>query len=210
MVTSTPSWCLTNEARDQAMNNRNIAGITALCITALLWAWTLGWFSGKKYSDDPKVAELEKLVDKNAPKLDQMSEDEKRAGRDDFRQRMQGLTPEQRQAVMEGIMPMMVPMMAKQFEVHYDEFMKKSREEQRKELDKRIDEMESQKGKGGGPPGGMRDMDPAKAEAFRKKMLDWTTPDQRAKFENGIRLFNERRAERGLPPIQAPGRGGAF
>jgi hypothetical protein len=194
------------------MNNRNVAGVVALVITGLLWAWTLGWFSGKKYSDDPQVAELQKLVDDNAPKLNQMSDEQKRAGRDDFRKRMEGLSPDQRQSVMEGIMPVMVPIMARQFENRYDEFMKKSPEERRKDLDKEIDRMEkakNQAGAGGGPPGGgMRNMDPKKADEFRKKMLDWTTPEQRAKFENGIRMFNERRAERGLPPVN--GRGGAF
>jgi hypothetical protein len=191
------------------MNNRNIAGIVVLTVTALIWAWTLGWFSGHKYSDDPQVAELQKIVVENAPKLDQLSEEQKRAGGEDFRQRMQGLSPEQRQAVMEGIMPIMVPMMARQFETQYDKFMNMSPEEQRRELDKRIDQMESQKNKGGpSPGGGMRNVDPAKADQFRKKMLDWTTPEQRAKFENGIRLFNQRRAQRGLPPVHSPGRGG--
>jgi hypothetical protein len=196
------------------MNNRNTVGLAALAITCLVWAWTLGWFSGKKYSDDPQVAELQKLVDEKAPKLDQMSEDQKRAGRDDFRKRMEGLSSEQRQAVMEGIMPVMVPLMARQFETRYDQFMKMSPEEQRKELDKQIDRMEAAKNQNGGnsgqPGGGMRNVDPKKADEFRKKMLDWTTPAQRAKFENGMRMFNERRAQRGLAPVNPPGRGGAF
>lgn len=196
------------------MNNRNLGGIVALAVTALVWAWTLGWFSGKKYSDDPQVAELQKLVAENVPKLDKMSDEQKRAGRDDFRQRMQGLSPEQRQVVMESAMPLFVPLMAKQFETRYDEFMKKSPAEQRKDLDKEIDRMEANKGKGGpggGPGGGgPPNIDAKKADEFRKKMLDWTSPEQRAKFENGIRMVNERRQERGLPPMQPPGRGGAF
>ena len=40
-------------------------------------------------------------------------------------------------------------------------------------------------------------------------MLDWTTPDQRAKFENGIRLMNDRMQQRGFDPLPAPG-GGFF
>jgi Spy/CpxP family protein refolding chaperone len=43
-------------------------------------------------------------------------------------------------------------------------------------------------------------------DEFRKKMLDYTTPEQRAKFENGIQIFNERRKERGLPPVGPGGR----
>jgi hypothetical protein len=100
-------------------------------------------------------------------------------------------------------------MLARHRATPYDQSMNRSPEEQRREPDQRIDQMESQKNKGGPPPGGgMRNVDPAKADQFRKKMLDWTTPEQRAKFENGIRLFNQRRAQRGLPPVHSPGRGG--
>ena len=58
---------------------------------------------------------------------------------------------------------------------------------------------------GGGPP----NMDPKKMDEFRKKMLDWTTPEQRAKFENGMQMFNERLKERGLEP-RRPAPGGGF
>ena len=115
-------------------------------------------------------------------------------------------------------MPIFVPMMAKQFEKRYDEFMAMSPEQQRAELDKRIDEMKARGGPGGpgGPGGGGNggrrgppNMDPKKAEQFRKKMLDWTTPEQRAKFENGINLMNGRLKERGMDPLP-PGPGGGF
>jgi hypothetical protein len=105
--------------------------------------------------------------------------------------------------------------MAKAFEAQYDKFMAMSPAERTKELDKRIDEMEAQRrnggGQGGGPPGGggPRNVDPKKMDEFRKKMNAWTTPEQRAKFENGIRMFNDRRKERGLEPIK-PGGGRAF
>ena len=46
-------------------------------------------------------------------------------------------------------------------------------------------------------------------DEFRKKMLAWTTPEQRAKFENGIQMFNDRRKERGLDAVDMPG-GGFF
>jgi hypothetical protein len=111
-------------------------------------------------------------------------------------------------------MPIFVPMMARQFEKRYDEFMKLSPEEQRKELDKRIDEMKARGGAGGpgggsGRRGGPRNIDPKKAEQFRKKMLDWTTPEQRAKFENGIGAMNDRLKERGMDPLP-PGPGGGM
>ncbi len=190
------------------MNKNAINGVVCVMAAALIWAWALGWFEGKEYSDDPVVAELEKLRDENVPKLETMPEAERRAQRDAFGERMKGLSEQQRMAFFESSMPIFVPMMARQFEKHYDEFMAKSPEEQRKELDKRIDEMKARGGPGGrrgGPP----NMDPKKAEQFRKKMLDWTTPEQRAKFENGISAMNDRLKERGMEPLSGPG-GGFF
>ncbi|RIK80676.1 MAG: hypothetical protein DCC67_09100 [Planctomycetota bacterium] len=196
------------------MNIKAIGGGVGLAIAALLWAWALGWFSGdrKAYSEDPKVAELERLRDENMPKMDQFTEAQRRKQGEQFREKMQGLTPEQRMAFFESSMPVLVPMMARGFEKRYDQFMKLSPEEQRKELDKHIDAMEARggterpAGEGGRGPG---NIDPKKADEFRKKMLAWTTPSQRAKFENGIQLLNDRRKQRGLPPIGGPG-GGFF
>jgi hypothetical protein len=196
------------------MNNRNVTAAVALIAACLVWAWAFGWFEGgKKYSEDPVVAELEKQRDENLPKLESMSEDQRRAQRDGFRKQMEGLTEEQRMAFFESSMPIFVPMMARQFEQRYEQFVAMSPEEQRKELDKRIDEMEARgapQGAGaGGGRGGPPNIDSKRADAFRKKMLDWTTPEQRAKFEHGIQLMNERREQRGLPPMAGPG-GGFF
>jgi hypothetical protein len=192
------------------MNNRNVTAGVALVVACLIWAWAFGWFEGgKAYSEDPKVAELEKLRDANVPKMASMSDDQRRAEGDAFRKRMEGLSEQQRMAFFESSMPVFVPMMAQQFEQRYDRFVAMSPEEQKKELDKRIDEMEARGGKGGpGGRGGPPNMDPKRAEAMRKKMLDWTTPEQRAKFEHGMELMNERREQRGLPPM--PARGGGF
>jgi hypothetical protein len=194
------------------MNNRNLTAVAALIVACLVWAWAFGWFEGgKAYSDDPQVAELQKQIEENAPKFQQLPRDEQRSQGEAFRQRMEGMTEEQRLMVMESAMAIWIPMAAKQFEQRYDQFMAMSPEEQRKELDKRIDEMEARGGPGGrgGGRGGRPDIDPKRADAMRKKMLDWTTPDQRAKFENGIQRLNNRRKERGLPPMPGPG-GGFF
>lgn len=197
------------------MNRNAIVGVAGLIVVVLLWSWSFGWFNGKDYSDDPVVAELEKLRDENVPKMAQLSDAERRAQRDAFGERMKGLNEEQRMAFFESSMPIFVPMMAKQFEKRYDEFMAMSPEEQRKELDKRIDEMKARGGPGGpGGPGsgrgGRPNLDPKKAEQFRKKMLDWTTPEQRAKFENGINIMNGRLKERGMDPLPPGPGGGVF
>jgi hypothetical protein len=193
------------------MNNRNYAAIGALVAACLIWAWALGWFEGgKAYSDDPQVAELQKLVADNAPKFEQLSQEERRTQGDAFRKRMEGLSDEQRMAVMESAMAIWIPIAARRFEQEYDKFMAMSPDEQRQELDKRINDMEKRGGAGqGNGRGGPPNMDPKRVESFRKKMLDWTTPEQRAKFENGMQIFNNRRQQRGLPPIGGPG-GGFF
>ena len=51
----------------------------------------------------------------------------------------------------------------------------------------------------GAPPG--PPPSPEKVDEFFKKMNDWTTPDQRAKFETILGMYNDRRKERGLPEI---------
>jgi hypothetical protein len=189
-------------------DNRKLYGITALAVLVFAaWAWN--WFDAGQYNDDPAVAELERLRDANIGK--DLSRDEQRAQREDFGKRMSGLSEEQRMAFFESSMPIWIPMMSKRFEQDYDKLMAMTPEEQRKEMDKRIDEMEARGGPPGGGPGGgggRPQMDPKKMDEFRKKMLDWTTPEQRSKFENGMKMFNDRRKERGLQPLPPFGGGG--
>jgi hypothetical protein len=188
------------------MKKSEVYGMVAVAMLAILVAWLYGCFDGKNYSDDPQVAALEKERDANADKFMNMPEDQRRTAGEAFRKQMEGLTPDQRQAFIESSMAVFVPLMAKQFEKRYDDFMAMSPEEQRAELDKRINEMEARGGQGGPGRGGPPNMDPKRMDEFRKKMLDYTTPEQRAKFENGIQIFNERRKERGLPPVGPGGR----
>lgn len=197
------------------MNRKPIIGVAAMLILAVMGAWAMGWFDGGNYSEDPAVAELERARDAAFAKHEQMTDEQRRSERRALEERAKGLTPEQRWALFESSMPLIVPLAARRFEQEYDKFMKMTPEEQRKELDKRIDEMEKRGGAPNGPPGGRGNgdrppIDPKKADEIRKKMLDWTTPEQRAKFENGINLFNERRKARGLEPINPRPGGGIF
>jgi hypothetical protein len=182
-------------------DHKILYGVTALVIL-IFTAWVWGWFDAGQYSADPKVAELERLRDANVTKGEPPRE-----FREEMRTKMEGLSEQQRTAFFESSMPIFVPMMAKRFEEEYDKFVALSPEEQRKKLDERINEMEKRGGPGGpGGPGGNRPpMDPKKMNEIAKKMLDWTTPDQRTKFENGMRMMNERRAERGLQPLPPMG-----
>ena len=190
--------------------NKFLYGITAIAVL-LFAAWVWGWFDAGQYSEDPKVAELQKIRDENVAKMKDASRDELRDQRSAMRAQMEGLSEEQRMEFFESSMPIFVPLMAKRFEEDYDKLMAMTPAEQRQEMDKRIDEMESRGGPGGpGGPGrgGRPPLDPQKMDQFRKKMLDWTTPEQRAKFENGMKMMNERRQERGLPAMPPFGGGG--
>lgn len=189
------------------MATRWFGGIAALCVVVLCLFWWLGWFGG----EDELVAQTRAVMEK--PREDQTKEEQQDL-RDAWRERFSGLTDEQRQAMFETMMPVFIPMMMGQFEREYDKFMAMSPEEQQAKLDDRIDRMEQRGGPGGqggpgGGGGGPRNMDPKRMAEFQKKWLAFTTPEQRAKLDNGIQIFNNRRQERGLAPIQIPG-GGMF
>jgi hypothetical protein len=180
--------------------------IAILILLAVAFAAFLGFW---KYSDrkieDPAVSEIRTLAEQPRTK------ENRDAIRDVFRKKTEGMTDDQRMSFFEQSAPIFIPFMAKQFEERYDAFMKLSPAEQQKELDKRIDKMQQNGGPGG--PGGANgerrgpppEISQKKIDEFRKKMLDWTTPVQRAKFEDGIRRINERMQQRGLDPINGPG-----
>jgi len=182
--------------------NRNymLGGCAALMLLGVA-AWGLGWFTDGKYSGDPVVAELQKLRDERFAGQAQMSETDQQVVRTDFRERMQGLSDEQRQAFFESSAPFFMKMMEQQI----DRFLAMPPEEQRKQMDQRLDEMQA---RGGGPPGGGPggDRSPAQFDQMRKRMLDASSPQQRAKIERAMEVFQQRAKERGMNP----GQGGGF
>ena len=108
--------------------------------------------------------------------------------------------------------PIFIPMMAKQFEAEYDEFMAMSPEEQRTASStsgstrcKRAAAQAAGR-RPGRPAAAGRTWIPRRWPRFRKKMLDWTTPEQRGKFENGMQMFNDRMKERGMDAAANAGR----
>ena len=184
------------------MNKRWILGGAIAIVLLVIAAWALGWLERK----DPTVAELEKIRDADFARREQMTEDEQQASREEFGKRMRELSEEQRRAFFESSMSLFMKM----FEAQIDRFAAMSPEEQKEEMDKRIDEMKA-RGQGGPPggaggPGGNGPRPSAQQmDEMRKKMLDWTTPEQRAKFENAMRRFNERLQQRGMNPMPGGG-----
>ncbi|MBD14975.1 MAG: hypothetical protein CMJ72_07385 [Planctomycetaceae bacterium] len=182
---------------------KTILGSVVVCAIALCTAWAMGWFAESKYNDDPEVAKVEKLRDEILKK----GEQQKKESRGQIREAIGKMSEEQRASFMESSMPIFVKMGAMRMEKRFDELMSMSAEEQRREFDKKIDEQiarekeRNAKKEGDRSRRGPPKMSAEKMDEFRKKMQDWTTPEQRAKFQTIIGMYNQRRAERGLEPI---------
>lgn len=190
------------------MNKRWTIGGTIAIALLVIAAWAFGWLERK----DPALAELEKLRDEGLSRQGQMTEEEQRASREKFGEQMRDVPEETRRKFFESSMPVFMRM----FEAQTDRFLAMSPEEQRKEMDKRIDDMKARMnapGQGGPPPGGGAGgpggngprPSAQQMDEMRKKMLDWTTPEQRAKFEKVMQKYSERLKQRGMDPMPGGG-----
>jgi len=188
------------------MNKKMVGSGMAAILLLLLGAWWMGWLTKQ---EDPLITKMREIAAAPPEQRDDP------AIREQFRERMQGMSDEQRAAMFEQMAPIFVPLMMTRFTAEYDKFMAMSPEERNRELDKRIDEMQARGGPGGPGGGGGQgggpgrgNMDPKKMAEFQKKMLGWTTPEQRSKMQNGMQMFANRMKERGLTP--PPMQGGGF
>ncbi len=175
--------------------------VAATVILALLAG--VGWalFSG----EDAEFVEAKQMREEMFQEIDTMSSDERRAGRDALREKMNNFSQDQRREFGQG--------MRQFFMSRVDNLLEMPPREQRQELDKWIDRMEemreNREPRGEGGPGGRGgDMTPAQRDQRHKERLDRTTPEMRAKRDAMRDLMNRRREERGLDPIQ--GGGGMF
>ena len=177
-----------------------IAGV--MVALALGAAWAFGFFGGV----DSEVAELQKERDEAFERMDELSDEERRAQFRDFRERVGQLTEEQRQQFFESSRPLFQQMALNRM----NRFFELTPEEQTKELDDLIDRIEERRsnreageGEGrGGRGGNWSDMSPAERDQRRKERLDRTTPEMRAKFDRFRDMLNERLEQRGLEPIE--------
>lgn len=190
-----------------------LMGLLVVCGIAL--AWFLGVFDGS----DSQVAELRQEVTQATETIrdvpsDQLR-DQIRTQMSGLRERVEALPMEQRFQVAQPFIKMMI----KRRLTEFDRIMDLPPAERNKELDRQIDERQQRlaalaSNGGGGPQGsagsqnqerrGFRDMSPEQRDEFRKKMLDMTTPETRAKMDAYRDALNDRREERGLEPIEGP------
>jgi len=194
------------------MDKRKLAIAVVIVLVLAGAAWAFGLIG----RTDPVVAEMQQLRDQMFQNRD-LPQAERRAQWENFRQRMDSLTEAQRDALRDGGRERW-----QQFgQQRMDEFFKLPPDQQRQRLDEMIDRMEqrqreraqnpnaNQGGGRGGRGGDRGNMTDAQRDQRRKERLDRTSPKMRAQFTEFGRRLNERRAERGLPPVEGgPGRGG--
>ena len=165
----------------------------------VITAWAFGRFESK----DPIVAELEEIRDREFARRDEMSKEEQAASKQKFGARLKGLSEEQRRQFFESSMPVFMKMA----EARIDKFLQLSPEEQTAELDRKIDKMQARRAEQAAAGqqdnqsrGRWADKSPAEIDTWRKKMLDWTTPELRAKFEIAMEKYKDRLEQRGMEP----------
>jgi hypothetical protein len=164
---------------------------------------------------DPQMVKVQQLQEKM---FDAKTTDEqRRAMFGEMRQEAEKLTEEQRMQLMRE------NPFAKRMQQTVVAYFDLPPQDRKAALDKDIDrfekmrkDMEKRRASGDrppgppGPPGGGRgNMDAGQRDQFQKRMLDNTSPTERAMFSEYFKDMESRRKERGLPPLGGPG-GGRF
>lgn len=177
-----------------------VVAICGLACSLLAAAWLLGFFeSDDGLSADPAVAELQQEMRKFREQEQRQPPDD--AQRNQYRQRMEQLSPDQREEFFASSLQVFAPMMEKRL----NGFFAQSEGEQRAQIDREIDAMEAMRRQGGGgrggpfggrPPGG--NADPKQMQSMMKRMNAHTSPEMRAMMDARMRMMNERRDARGL------------
>jgi hypothetical protein len=180
---------------------------TALSIVAILAvaAWALGFFGGS----DPAVAELQAMADQAFD--DNMPDAQQAQFRDQFRQKMESLTPEQRDAFFDANRDRWML----RIEQRMNEFFAMTPADQQKRLDEIIDRMsqprEPRQQNGDrsarGDRGGPRNMTEAQRAERSKRRLDRTSPKMRAQFSEFRKRLETRAEQRGISQLPNWGRG---
>jgi len=186
--------------------------IVSLSMVALLAiaAWAFGLFGGA----DPAVAELQQMADQA---FDRDPSDSQQAEfREQFRQRMGALTPEQREAFFDANRDRWMQSM----EERMNEFFAMSPTDQQKRLDEILNRMSqpredrSQNGGNQAGPGDGRgrgdwgSMTEGQRDERAKRRLDRTSPKMRAQFTEFRKKLEDRAKERGITQLPGWGRGG--
>jgi hypothetical protein len=195
------------------MKKRSI--VVGLAITAVVaGTWGLTLFGSRV---DPEVQQLQQLRDSMFSKRDQLSSEDRRDAWHNIRERVEGLSDEQRQEFMAGGREQIMVYLQERM----DTFFALPPEEQRRKIDERIAqiiEWRQNPGRGwsrGGEQGQdvarganhqpgeghRRGRTEAQRDERRKRRLDRFDPRLRAQFTEYRRLLNKRLEQTGHEPF---------
>lgn len=160
---------------------------------------------------DPQMVKVQQLQEKLFNPDGKLSDEQRREAFGELRQEADKLSEDQRMTLMRE------NPMAKRMQQTVVSYFDLPEKERKAALDKDIDrmetfrkEMEKRRASGGGspgPPGGFGNrgnMDAGQRDQMRKRMLDNTSPTERAMFSEYFKDMESRRKERGLPPMGGP------
>lgn len=158
---------------------------------------------------DPQLVKVQQMQEKLFNPDAKLNDQQRREAFGEMRQEAEKLSEEQRMTLMREN-PMVKRM--QQTMVSYFDLPEKDR---KAALDKDIDrmekfrkDMEKRRASGDRPPGGFGNrgnMDAGQRDQMRKRMLDNTSPTERAMAGEYFKDLEDRRKERGLPPMGGPG-----
>jgi hypothetical protein len=190
------------------MDRRKIMTVGFGLLLAGVAAWAFGLLGGT----DPTVAELEQMRDQMFDRS--VSDAERQKFRQDFRQRLESLTDEQRRAFFTRGWELR----RQRTEQRMDEFFASPPSDQQRQLDQMLNRMiarlsertqnptaRSQQGVGtrrsdAARRGSRAGMTEAQRDERAKRRLDRTSPKTRAQFTEFRRRLDDRARQRGIDP----------
>jgi len=180
---------------------RFFAASIGLVVAFLAAAWLLGLFESEDlFSDDPAVAGLQRKMQEVNAKGD--SGPNRDADVKRLVQQYQQLTPQQRQDFNRRKLLMYLPEQERELR----EFFAQSTADQRAQIDQEIDAVEAKLPRSGS--GNVKNAktsnsgsDPSRIMAMKQLWTANASPELRSLMDRRVRMINQRRAERGLPPL---------
>ena len=181
---------------------------TVLALAILLGLGAMAW-ALLPAGPDPQLVKVQQLQEKLFDPDAKIPDEDRRKAFGEFRQEAEKLTPEQRESLMRE------NPFAKRMQQTVVDYFDLPEEQRVAALDKEIDrfekfrkDREKRRGDrpGGGPPGGFGrgNMSDGQQNDMRKRMLDNTSPQQRAMFGEYMQQMQDRRRQRGLPQMGGP------
>jgi ABC-type transporter MlaC component len=191
------------------MTRNKLTGSIAVVAVLFVAAWSFGLFGGT----DSAVAELQQMADQAFSQ--NLTEAQEAQYRDQFRQRMDTLTPEQRDAFFDANRDRWMQRM----EQRMDEYFAMTPADQQKRLDEilnRMSQPRERRPEAGGDNtrggdrgrGGWGNLTEGQRDERSKRRLDRTSPKMRAQFSEFRKQLEDRAKERGITQLPGWGRGG--